>query len=242
MVNIGQFHDDMLARVRTDDGELCEWHAVTQGLRQGYVLSPLLRNVFLAAHRYIPFGSVSREDPNILRGLVHLDEDFGDGGLEVEPLACVRRSVCGTLYADDKGIAFKSIEDLAKITVTVIVLKSADLTVPETKTQTTLLRTPTKVLVATSLVVQAAGKRLYMQTMHFLYVGAVLSTQAPTICDKLIDGSDPRGNATIVSSWSCTIWKMLRSLAVRLIRTEVMNTLLYGRVARNLGQGHFDDL
>ena len=31
-------------------------------------------------------------------------------------------------------------------------------------------------------------------------------------------------------------------LAVRLIRTEVMNTLLYGRVAGNLGQGHFDDL
>ena len=89
LVIIGQFHDDMLARVRTDDGELYEWHAVTQGLRQGCVLSPLLRNVFLAAHRYIPFGSVSREDPNILRGLVHLDEDFGDGGLEVEPLAHV---------------------------------------------------------------------------------------------------------------------------------------------------------
>ena len=29
---------------------------------------------------------------------------------------------------------------------------------------------------------------------------------------------------------------------VRLLRTEVMDTLLYGRVARNLGQGNFADL
>ena len=32
------------------------------------------------------------------------------------------------------------------------------------------------------------------------------------------------------------------TLKVHLLRTEVMDTLLYGRVARNLGQGHFPDL
>ena len=32
------------------------------------------------------------------------------------------------------------------------------------------------------------------------------------------------------------------TLKLRLLRIEVMNTLLYGRVARNLGQGHFADL
>ena len=29
---------------------------------------------------------------------------------------------------------------------------------------------------------------------------------------------------------------------VRLLKTEVIDALLYGRMARNLGQGHFADL
>ena len=46
---IGQFHEGMRARVRTDDGEHSEWFDVTQGLRRGCVLSPLLFNIFFAA-------------------------------------------------------------------------------------------------------------------------------------------------------------------------------------------------
>ena len=61
------------------------------------------------------------EDADILRGLVHLEEDFGEGGLELEPLACVQRSVYGMLYADDAGIVSKSTEDLAKMTLIVTV-------------------------------------------------------------------------------------------------------------------------
>ena len=45
---IHQFHEGMRARVRTDDGEHSEWFDVTQGLRQGCVLSPLLFNIFFA--------------------------------------------------------------------------------------------------------------------------------------------------------------------------------------------------
>ena len=37
------------------------------------------------------------EDPDISRDMVHFEEHFGEDGLEVEPLACGRTSVCGML-------------------------------------------------------------------------------------------------------------------------------------------------
>ena len=75
---IRQFHDGMRARVRMDDGELSEWFEVTQGLRQGYVLSPLLFNIFFAAVIEVVLQRFS-EDDTILENLV-LPDGRSEGG------------------------------------------------------------------------------------------------------------------------------------------------------------------
>ena len=65
------------------------------------------------------------------------------------------------------------------------------------------------------------------------------------------EGSDSRGHATIVLSGTCydrfkrelyDVEDVSFTLKVHLLWTEVMDTLLYGRAARNLGRGHFADL
>ena len=137
---IRQFHDSMGACVRTDNGEYSKLFSVTQGLRQGCVLSPLPFHVFFAAAIHVVLVRFS-EDEDIVRELVRLEEDVVVG--KEVPLACVRRAVWGMLFADDAGIVSKSAEGLAKMmTVIVTVFEAAGLTVSEKKTETMLPRTP----------------------------------------------------------------------------------------------------
>ena len=131
-----QFHDGMRACVRTDDGEHSESF---DGLQQGCVMSPLLFNVFFAVVIHVVLVRFG-EDEDIVRDLVHLEEDVASG--KEVPLARVQRAVWGMLHADDAGIVSESVEALAKMmTVIVTVFEAAGLTESEKKTETMLLRT-----------------------------------------------------------------------------------------------------
>ena len=180
--------------------------------------------------------------PDILRDVVHLEEALGEDGVELEPLAYVRRSVWGMLYADDAGIVSKSAEGLGKMmTVIVTVIEAAGITVSGEKTETMLLCTLNQVLPTSPLVVEAAGQR-NKQRMQFLYLGGLIDANADIT---------PEIKRRTLLAWACygrfkrELYDMEDApfmLKVRILKTEVMDTLKYGCVTWALGLGHFAKL
>ncbi|CAB1119488.1 unnamed protein product [Ectocarpus sp. CCAP 1310/34] len=158
---IRQFHDGMRARVRMDDGEFSARLWVTQCLRQGCALSPLLSNIFCAAVIEVVAIRFS-EDDVILQNLVYLEET---GAGARTPLNRVRRAVWGMLYADDAGVVSRSPEGLARMmTVIVEVFGKFGLTVSEKTTETLLMRAKEKQTTTPPpppppLIIETAGQR-----------------------------------------------------------------------------------
>ena len=76
---IGQFHDGVRACVRLDDRVCSRWFAVEEGLRQRWVLAPLLFNIFFAAVVNVA-STRFKADKDIMDALVHLSKKKGEGG------------------------------------------------------------------------------------------------------------------------------------------------------------------
>ena len=68
---IQNFHNGMGALVRPDDDICSDWFQVDQGLRQAWVLSPLLFNIFFGAVLTVVLQRFSK-DTAILAELVRL--------------------------------------------------------------------------------------------------------------------------------------------------------------------------
>ena len=107
---IRMFHDGLRARVQLDDGDFSAWFNFCQGLRQGFVLSPLMFNILFAAVIMVVLQRFA-EDPLIFSDLVYLnDAPKGEDGRPRKEgtLEMVQREVWGMLYADDAGVVSTS--------------------------------------------------------------------------------------------------------------------------------------
>ena len=224
---IRQFHDGMRACVRSYDGRCSEWFEVAQGLRQGCVLSPLLFDVFFAAILRIVLERFSK-DAGILADLVHLHEQPSKVGPETA-LECVRRAIWGVLYADDACIVSRSTRGLGRMmAVFVEVFVAFGLTISESKTETMCMPIPRAP--ATKIVFNATGQQ-YRQTTSFTYLGGTV-TEMPNLSDEI----DRRIRAGWMGfkRYKRELYDLpkasLLPLKARMVRSEVVEALLYGCV------------
>ena len=219
------------------------WSAVEQGL-QGCVFAPLRFNIFAAI---INVASARfKADKGIMDALEHLRKKRGAGGRGGRGEATVGESVLATplwgiLYADDTGVVSQSPEQLRKMTgVIVFVCAAFGLTVSKAKTEIICLRAE-GMPESTAIFVEAAGQ-VYNQTIEFVYLGGNVNHNADLSIEV---------DRRIRNAW-CSFRKYTLELydrpsaplelKIRMLRAEVLETMLYGCVTWSPRACHYDTL
>ena len=240
---IRQFHDGMRACVRLDDRVCSRWFTVEQGLRQGCVLAPLLFNIFFAA--VINLASTRfKADKGMMDALVNLRKKRrararGEATVEESALAT---TLWGMLYADDAGVVSQSPEQSRKMMgVIVVVCATFGLTVSEAKTEITCLRAKGRPESTATFSVEAAGQ-VYNQTNEVVYLGGNVNQNADLSIEV---------DRRVRNAW-CSFRKYTLELYdrpsaplelnIRMLRAEVLETMLYGCVTWSPRACHYDTL
>ena len=146
------------------------------------------------------------------------------------------------LYADDAGVVSQSPELLRKMMgVIVVVCAAFGLTVPEAKTEITCLRAKGMPESTATFSVEAAGQ-VYNQTDEFVYLGGNVNQNADLSIEV---------DRRVRNAW-CSFRKYTLELydrpsaplelKLRMLRAEVLETMLYGCVAWSPRTCHCDTL
>ena len=246
---IRQFHDGMQACVRLNDGECSDKFDVGQGLRQGCVLAPLLFDMFFTAVLRVAekcfladaaitdnMVQLQRKEKGEKKGTSRTGKVDGRRGKEGEEV----QRLWGMLSADDAGIVSRSSEGRGRtMTVIVTACSAFGLTVSEANTDIMCLQTKGGGKV--SFTIKAAGQ-VYKQTVEFVYLGGAFTA------DRVLSIKITR---RLQRAWACfQRCKMeiydrpgVRSrLKVRLLKAEVVETLLYGCMTWSPNKRDYDRL
>ena len=207
----------------------------TSTRKRFYPLAPLLFNMFLTAvlrvaeKRFLADAAITnnmvqlqRKEEGEKKGTSRTGRVGGRRGKEGGEV----QRLWGRLYADDAGIVSRSSEGLERMmTVIVTACSSFGLTVSEAKTEIMCLETKGGAKV--SFTINAAGQ-VYKQKIELVYLGGAITA------DRDLSIEITR---RLQRAWACfQRYKMelydrpgVRSrLKVRLLKAEVVETLLYG--------------
>ncbi len=241
---IRAFHDGMRACIRLD-GDCSVWFLVSQGLRQGCVISPLLFNIFFAAVLMIAELRLLADD-SIKADLVNIKYR-----MDVDPLhpaasqkrnaktKTLRRMLWSMLYADDAGIASLTRTSLAKMmTIIVTTCESFGLTVSEKKTETLCMRVRDKAAPKPVMAIEAAGQE-YVQVDQFVYLGSCLHEDADITAELKRRRSRTACKMKDYSKQLYDNRHVPLSTKIRMLKAEVMEALLHGAKTWTLHTEHY---
>ena len=193
---------------------------------------------YFSSHYYV----IERFSKNadILADLIHLQEQPSKVGPETV-LECVRRATWGMLYADDACIMSRSPRGLGRMMAVIVeVLGKFGLTISESKTETTCMPIPRAP--ATQIVFNATGQQ-YRQTACFTYLGGTV-TETPNLSEEV--ERQIRAGLMSFKRYTRELYKRPKAsmppLKARMVRSEVVEALLYGCATRTPLKGHYTKL